>query len=64
MSNSLVHQKKAIAKKKAVVAAATAVGAVGLGVVVSPFVGVIGVCGAAYLGYDWIRYRIDNGLRF
>ena len=60
---SLVQRNKAVAKRKGAIAAATGVGGVVLAVV-NPVVGVIGLAGAAYLGYDWLAFRIRNGLRF
>jgi hypothetical protein len=60
---SLVQRNKAVAKRKGAVAAAAGVGA-GVIVVLNPVLGVIGLAGAAYLGWDWLSFRIKNGLRF
>lgn len=61
---SLVQRNKAVAKRKGMVAAATGVGAGIALVALNPVVGVLGLAGAAYLGYDWLSFRIKNGLRF
>ena len=62
---SLVQRNKSIAKRKGTVAAAATGGAVALTVVLSsPVLPVIAFAGAAYLGWDWLSFRIRNGLRF
>jgi len=52
------------ARKKGLVAAAAATGAVTLGVVASPVLGVVALVPAAYLGYEWFVYRAKRGMRF
>jgi len=56
--------KESEARKKGLVAAAATVGAVALGVAASPAMGVVGLGASAWLGYRWVKYRIDNGIRF
>lgn len=60
---SLVQRNKVVARRKGILAAAAAGGGVMLAVA-SPLLGVVGLAGAAYLGWDWLQYRIKNGLRF
>jgi len=61
---SLVQRNKAVAKRKGMLAAATGVGAGIALVAIGPVIGILGLAGAAYLGYDWLSFRIKNGLRF
>ena len=58
-----MQRNKSVAKRKGAVAAAAGVGA-GVLVVASPILGIVALGGAAYLGYDWLSFRIKNGLRF
>jgi hypothetical protein len=62
--SSLVQRNKAVAKRKGTLAAATAVGAGVVAVAASPVVGAIGLAGAAYLAWDWLSFRVKNGMRF
>jgi hypothetical protein len=65
MGGSLVQRNKAVSRRKGAIAAAAAGGAVVVGVVAaSPLLGVLGLAGAGYLAYDWVTFRIKNGLRF
>ena len=32
--------------------------------IASPVLGVLGLAGAAYLGWDWFSFRAKNGMRF
>jgi len=62
--SSLVQRNKVVAKRKGALAAVTVGGAVAVTIAGAPIVGVIGLAGAAYLGWDWLSFRIKNGMRF
>jgi hypothetical protein len=65
VANSLVQRNKVVAKRKGMLAAATAGGVTALAIAVSsPVLGVIGLAGAAYLTWDWFSFRVKNGMRF
>ena len=61
---SLIEADKRTARKKGFRAAAVAGGSAALFVIVNPFLGIAGLVGAAYLGYDWFMFRAKRGMRF
>ncbi|HKA88034.1 MAG TPA: hypothetical protein VKE22_10225 [Haliangiales bacterium] len=61
---SLIEADKRTARRKGMTAAAVAGGAALLFVAVNPILGVAGLVGAAYLGYDWFMFRAKRGMRF
>jgi hypothetical protein len=65
MTTSIIHRNKSIAKKKGTLAAAAVGGSVALMLLGGPVVlGVLGLAGGAYLGFDWFNFRAKNGMRF
>lgn len=60
---TLRQQDEKTARKKGITAAATAAGAVALGITVAPVLGVVAAIPAAYLGYDWFMFRAKRGMR-
>ena len=65
MGSPTQEAKKAEARKKGTIAAAAAGVTVAAAVASAPVVLVgAGVAGTAVLGYRWLKYRINEGLRF
>ncbi len=64
VATSLVQRNKVVAKRKGALAAVAGGAAIGAVVVINPIVGVVGLVGAAFLGWDWLSFRIKNGMRF
>jgi hypothetical protein len=61
---SIIQRNKAIAKRKGTLAAAATGGSVAIMLLGAPVLGAVGLAGAAYLGYDWFKFRARNGMRF
>ncbi len=59
-----MQRNKVVAKRKGALAAAATGGAVVAGVVIAPVAGILVAAGAVYLGWDWLTFRIKNGMRF
>ena len=60
---SLIETDKRTARRKGFTAAAVGAGAVAVAFA-SPVLGIIGLVGASYLGYDWFMFRAKRGMRF
>ncbi len=52
------------ARKRGAVAAVVVVGGVAAAVAGAPVTAAVGLGAGALLGYKWLRFRIENGLRF
>lgn len=62
--SSLVQRNKVVAKRKGALAAVAGAGAVVAGATIAPVAGIVVAAGALYLGWDWLSFRIKNGMRF
>jgi hypothetical protein len=61
---SLMTTNQKTARKKGLTSAAVAGGALLLFTAGAPILGIVGLVGAGYLGYDWFIFRAKNGMRF
>lgn len=59
----IIQRNKAIAKRKGTLAAFATGGSVAALLILNPVLGIIGLAGSAYLGYDWFQFRAKNGMR-
>ena len=63
MGGSIIQRNKVVARRKGVLAAAAAGGSAVILVAASPLLGVLGLAGSAYLAWDWLSFRMKNGMR-
>jgi hypothetical protein len=63
MSQSLMSQDRAVARKKGIYALSTWAGA-GILLFYHPMLGVLTAVGAALLTYRWFMFRAKRGMRF
>ena len=61
---TLREKDEQTARKKGLIAGAAVAASVGAGVVLSPVLAVVGLVPAAYLTYDWFKFRAKRGMRF
>ena len=59
-----VDRDKKTARKKGIIAAGAAAASVGAAIAVGPILGLVGGAAAAYLTYDWFKFRAKRGMRF
>ena len=65
VATSLVQRNKVVAKRKGTLAVVAGGGAAAIAIAASsPILGIIGLAGAGYLAWDWISFRVKNGMRF
>ena len=64
VAGSIVQRNKVVAKRKGLIAAATGAATAAAFVAGAPIVGVVGAVAGVYFGWDWLSFRIKNGMRF
>jgi len=62
VGGALIKRTQVVARRKGWLAAAATGGSIAV-MFVAPWLGVLGLAGSAYLGYDWFSFRAKHGLR-
>jgi len=64
VAGSIVQRNKVVSKRKGLIAAAAGAATAAAFVAGAPIVGIVGAVAGAYFGWDWLSFRIKNGMRF
>ncbi len=63
MGNLIQRREREEKKKRYTFLGSAAIG-LGAGALLAPWVGGVVLVGSAYAGWDWIKFRAKNGMKF
>ena len=63
MTLTIREKDEKISKRKGLIASGALVASIGIGILASPVLGVVGLVPTAYLAYDWFKFRAKRGMR-